>query len=183
MDKKILAYVLIWWLTVTSFVTVSASFSNTTKWMWNMTNTELTDEQKTQMEAHRAIMEKVRNGETLTTEEQATLDEMKALKWSGSCCMGNDMWMWHKWWMWKNMLTDEEKEKIANMTDAEKKEYFEAKRTEQRTKMESYDNVMDKVLNWETLTSEEEVVKKELIEFRKNMKNMRNMKISTISEE
>jgi hypothetical protein len=39
---------------------------------------ELTDEQKAQFEEFKSLMEKSKNGETLTAEEQTKLDELKA---------------------------------------------------------------------------------------------------------
>jgi hypothetical protein len=42
--------------------------------------------------------------------------------------------------------------------------------TEQKTKMEAHENVIDKVLAWSTLTSEEETTKQEIIKERAEKK-------------
>lgn len=101
------------------------------------------------------------------------------------------MWFWKmRWeWMWIGegmmsgmlmkmwgmaQLTDAEKAKLATMTDAEKKVFFEAKRTEMEAKMEAREAVMDKLINWQALTTDaEKAIQKEIITQRAQMKKMR----------
>jgi len=74
------------------------------------------------------------------------------------------------WKAHKIELTEEQKTEIENMTDEEKKDFFETKRTEKKAERESRENVIDKLLAWETLTSEEEELRAEIIEHRAEMK-------------
>lgn len=108
------------------------------------------------------------------------------MKW-GMWCSGMSEMKWEWMWMgggmmngiWMKMwgmtqLTDAEKAKLATMTDAEKKAFFEAKRTEMEAKMEAREAVMDKLVNWQTLTTDaEKAIQKEIINERAQMKKMR----------
>lgn len=170
-NTKILAWLLITGVAVTWVTFASTSTWSTLMWGFSKQKIELTDEQKAQMEEVRTLMEKQKNGETLTTEEQAKIDEFKLSmpqrwewrwfwwkKWKG-------MWemIWDFKWMMNNALTDEEKTALKSMTDEEKQAFFETKRTQQKAKMEARESVIDKLLAWETLTSDEEVVRQEII--------------------
>lgn len=170
-NTKILAWLLITGVAVTWVTFASSSTWSKFIWGFSKQKIELTDEQKAQMEKVRTLMEKQKNGETLTTEEQAKIDEFKLSmpqrwewrwfwwkKWKG-------MWemIWDFKWMMNNALTDEEKTALKSMTDEEKQAFFETKRAEQKAKMESRESVIDKLLAWETLTSDEEVVRQEII--------------------
>lgn len=73
--------------------------------------------------------------------------------------------------MWMMNLTDEEKTSLESMTDDEKKSFFETKRKEFELKQEKRETVIDKLLAGETLTSDEEVIRKEIINQRTEMKN------------
>lgn len=170
-NTKILAWLLITGVAVTWVTFASSSTWSKFIWGFSKQKIELTEEQKTQMEEVRTLMEKQKNGETLTTEEQAKIDEFKLSmpqrwewrwfwwkKWKG-------MWemIWDFKWMMNNALTDEEKTALKSMTDEEKQAFFETKRTQQKAKMEARESVIDKLLAWETLTSDEEVVRQEII--------------------
>jgi len=73
--------------------------------------------------------------------------------------------------MWMMNLTDEEKTSLESMTDDEKKSFFETKRKELELKQEQRETVIDKLLAGETLTSAEELIRKEIITQRTEMKN------------
>lgn len=102
---------------------------------------------------------------------------MKNEKWKWwmlkmKCCEWNKWWIWDmKWkWFWELVLTDAEKTALSSMTDAEKKVFFDNKRLELETKRLAKENVIDKLLVWETLTSDEELLKQEIIKERADMK-------------
>lgn len=85
----------------------------------------------------------------------------------------NKVFNWVRAWMGKFMgawLTDAEKTALESMTDTEKQTFFETKRTEQKVKMEAHENVIDKLLAWSTLTSEEETLRQEIIKERAERK-------------
>lgn len=73
-----------------------------------------------------------------------------------------DLWehkMWMKKWfaMWENKLTDAEKTKLESMTDSEKKAFFEAKMTAEKAERDTKEAVIDKLINWQSLTDSEKV--------------------------
>lgn len=88
---------------------------------------------------------------------------------------------WHefkkgKGWFMKG-LTDEEKTSIKSMTDEEKKSFFETKKAERdaereakKAERQAHNNVIDKLLAWETLISEEETLRTEIIKQRAERK-------------
>lgn len=152
----------------------TSSTDTTTKTVKQMP--ELTDAQKAEMEKIKTILDKKKAGTTLTTDEQTLLDKFEANKpkrpeW-------NDEWRWDKWpWMlrdgwfwWIDELTDEEKTSLESMTDEQKQAFFEAKREAEKLKREAKESVIDKLLVWETLTADEEVVKAEIIKERAEQK-------------
>lgn len=170
-NKKLLIWALLIALIWTTSTLTYADDENTT-----FTNTfrqriELTDEQKAELQEIRELHEKLKNWETLTQEEQAQIDKFKANLVQKKT---KKIWMmWWKWWlgMWFwDKLTDEEKTALESMTNEEKKEFFEEKRSEAESKREARETVIDKLLSWETLTSDEEVIKQEIIENRAEMK-------------
>lgn len=80
-----------------------------------------------------------------------------------------------KWFM--KGLTTEEKTSLKSMSDEEKKLFFETKKAERKAEKEAkkierqaHDNVIDKLLAWETLTSTEETLRSEIIEKRAERK-------------
>lgn len=77
---------------------------------------------------------------------------------------------WFKWMPWFIDLTSDEKTKLENMTNDEKKVFFDSKKLENDKKIESRELVIDKLLNGTTLTSEEELIKQEIITQRNEMK-------------
>ena len=172
-NKKILIAVLIWAVSITWLTYASVEEHTHHFWKHNFTSKiELTEEQKSQMEDFKVIMDKTKNWEALTEEEQARVDELKWNMW-GKMKMRWDFWEWK--WMWvllhkEIFLTDEDKEAFEAMSETERKEYFEDKAQEQRLKMESHENVIDKLLLWETLSSQEEVIRQELIQLRSERK-------------
>lgn len=79
-------------------------------------------------------------------------------------------WKMHGRWKMMMLLTEDEKKKLESMTNDQKKDFFESKKTEMEVKMKSYEAVIDKLLAWETLTSDEENIRKEIIEQRAQRK-------------
>lgn len=168
---KILAWALITAITATSIWVSFADDTTNSSWKTNkkFERQELTTEQKSQMEAMRTILDKKRNWETLTAEEETQLAEFEANKpemwrweWKG-------MWRWNKWGF-LNDLTTEEKTTLEAMSDDEKKAFFETKKAEMQARREAHEAVIDKLLAWEKLTSDEELVRTEIVKERAERK-------------
>lgn len=144
----------------------------------------LTTEQKAQFETVKTIIEKQKSWETLTADEQTKLTEFQANKktWKGN-------WF-HKWWekwnRWGKMenLTDAEKTSLESMTQVEKKAFFEQKMQAQKLEMDAKDNVIDKLLAWETLTSDEQAIKQTIIKDRaeRKVKQAEKLEIRTLMQ-
>lgn len=64
-------------------------------------------------------------------------------------------------------LTAEEKNTLTSMTESQKREFFEKKRAEKKAKRTAQENVIDKLLAGETLATEEEKIRQEIISERK----------------
>lgn len=127
----------------------------------------------------RAIAEKVKAWETLTTEEQTRFDEVKNQFWDRP--FGKDKFS-KKWSMFIKSLTDEEKTALESMTDEEKQAFFEQKKAERYAEMEAKKaqreaeaNVIDKLLAWEILTAEEETIRTEILAKREERKQIRDL--------
>lgn len=162
MNKK-LVYTCIgafWILASTSIFAFSWEIRNDYKFFGN-SNFELISEE------YKLIQEKLENWETLTQEEQTILDSMKKPRFQDK--KGRDR-QWGFGGFRDDFLTEDEKEAFNNLTSDEKKEYLEAKRLEEKSKMELKELVIDKLLIWESLTSEEEVIRQEIITERANRK-------------
>ena len=71
------------------------------------------------------------------------------------------MWGGFGWKMWNN-LTAEEKTSLKSMTDIQKKEFFDKKRTENEAKIDAREAVIDKLLSWETLTDSDKIIVQEI---------------------
>lgn len=84
-------------------------------------------------------------------------------------------WKWRHWWMWEwmmmwsgfawrmeNELTTDEKTSLESMTDTQKKEFFDKKRTENEAKFDAREAVIDKLLSWETLTDWDKIIVQEI---------------------
>lgn len=67
-------------------------------------------------------------------------------------------------------LTQDQKTEIENMSQDEKKVFFQTKKTEIQADREAKENVIDKLLAGETLTSVEENLRQEIIEQRAERK-------------
>lgn len=100
----------------------------------------------------------------LNTDKTEDIKQEFRMKWK---------WFWlesfegrNKKWQKLNLLTDEEKIAFESMTDAEKKDFLETKKTEKHTLKLARENVIDKLLAWEQLTEEEEIIRAEIIENR-----------------
>ncbi len=173
-NVKILAWALITAMTAASIWVSFADNSST----WTLNSNKkferqtLTTEQKAEMDSMKTILDKKRNWETLTAYEQAKLDTFEVNKPNfGS------MWEWMKWWergekwWFMNWLTTEEKTSLESMTNEEKKAFFEARKFEKKAKRDSREGVIDKLLAWEVLTADEEVVRAEIIKERADRKD------------
>ncbi len=79
---------------------------------------------------------------------------------------------WKHWWIdWMHKeLTAEEKTALESMTDAQKKVFFDTKMQNEKANMDKEESVIDKLLAWSTLTSDEEIVRQELIKQRAERK-------------
>ena len=70
-------------------------------------------------------------------------------------------------------LTDAEKTTLNSMSDTEKQAFFDKKRVEQETKMETREAVIDKILAGTALTTDEQTLRQEIITERATMKAKR----------
>jgi len=110
----------------------------------------------------KTLIEKVRSGEELTADEQATLDTLKAERLErkdgkrGFKGFGKRAGF--------SKLTDEEKAELENMTDEERRAFFETKKEEMKAQKEARKNVIDKLIDGEALSSDEEVIRAEIAE-------------------
>lgn len=170
MKKQIIAWAVLAVLATTWAYTYASS-----TWTTSATKTQIMD-----------IVKKVREWVSLTSDEQATYDAVQAKRqektWSGETMWGGRwmgpgegrmgmMWEWRWMGMWMiQELTDEEKTKLESMTDEEKKAFFETKRSEAQAKQTAKENVIDKLLAGQTLSSSEETVRAEIIKERADMK-------------
>jgi hypothetical protein len=68
------------------------------------------------------------------------------------------------------LLTEEEKAGFEAMTNEERQEYMETKMEENKVKLEKKEAVLDKLLNLQTLTAEEELIRQEIIKERTERK-------------
>lgn len=79
-------------------------------------------------------------------------------------------------------LTDAEKAKLATMTPAEKKTFFEAKMTEQKALRDAKEAVIDKLINGESLTDAEKATLETIKTERAAMKAARAAREAKIAE-
>lgn len=93
----------------------------------------------------------------------------------------------NKWF--KNSLTEEEKTELKDMSKEEKKAFFDSKMTEQkvqmetkRLKMQAQENIIDKLLAWTALTSEEETIRIQIIKDRSERKAQMETRIAQKAE-
>ncbi len=98
------------------------------------------------------------------TEMRSNLDRDEWFFWRMS---DNHFKKWINWNM--KWLTDDEKTSLETMTNDEKKEFFDTNRIERKAYMDtrklerqSHEAVIDKLINGETLTAEEEVIREEI---------------------
>ncbi len=170
MKKQIIAWIVLATLATTGAYTYASNTST-----WSVTKTEIMD-----------LVKKVRDGVTLTTEEQAKLDAVKLNRWqkhekiwSGSTMSGsmNEMrwemwmgWMMGAWFSTMTQLSDAEKTALTTMTADQKKAFFDAKMTDVKAKAEAKETVIDKLLAGTALTADEETLRQEIIKDRAAMK-------------
>lgn len=86
-------------------------------------------------------------------------------------------WFKHRKEWFKNNLIDDEKTELASISDVEKKSFFDKKREEQIVLMEKNkadrelrEWVIDALLAWKSLTSEQEILRNEIIKERAERK-------------
>lgn len=147
MNNKIVSVVLVAGIAATGFAGLSSA-SETQTWSFFKWNTEIKE-----------LFEKVKSGAELTADEQAILDEVRAskgekgkkgAKHGGKRKGGGN-------------LTDEEKTALEAMSDDEKKAFFTAKKAEMNAQKEAGKAVIDKLINGESLTADEETTRLELL--------------------
>lgn len=100
--------------------------------------------------------------------------------WNVDKCEFNKwFWFWKHFWnkFWHYNLTDTEKTALKTMTNDEKKAFLDKKELENKklmdekfAKMEKKEAVIDALLTWNKLTSEQEILKTELIKERSDRK-------------
>ncbi len=71
-------------------------------------------------------------------------------------------YIWGYWLNNFNWLTTQEKTALETMTQSERQTFFQEKISENEEKRELHEKVLDKVLNWETLTAEEKTILEEI---------------------
>lgn len=135
------------------------------------------------------LMEKVQSWETLTIDEQSKLDELKSQIQPLGLKKGRDWVM--KW------LSTEEKTSLESMTTEERQAFTNQKRSERQAEMEAkrierenHEAVIDKLINGETLTADEQVILDEIKlkraerqELRALMQNARAWETLTLQEQ
>ncbi len=148
MNNKILSAVLLTGIAASGFAGISAADDTQTG--------SLTD---TQHEAMHDLMDKLRAGETLTDSEQAELDELKSLRpergGHTKDHFGKRKGFGH--------LTDEERTALESMSDEEKQAFFETKKAEMEAQKAAYKAVIDALIAGETLSTEQETLRAEMI--------------------
>lgn len=87
----------------------------------------------------------------------------------GKMFKGYEWKIWGKF-KWDNNLTAEEKTSLKSMSNEEKKAFIESKITQQKANMDAKENVIDKILAWESLTTDEQTIKTEIIKQRADRK-------------
>lgn len=165
MNNKILSAVLVIWIASTGFASLSnaddsSSGSIANKFEKKIASMNLTEDQKANMTAAKDLIMKKKSGTDLTEAEQAQLDELKSIlpKREGK--------HWGKRGGKKGMknLTDEEKTALESMSDEEKTAFFETKKAERQDQKQAKKTVIDKLIAWTALTTDEEVLRNEIAE-------------------
>lgn len=110
---------------------------------------------KVSFEQIKALLDKQKAGTTLTDAEKQILEANKPA----------DGKRWHGWprgerWFGgpEMQLTDAEKTALQSMSDSEKQAFFEKKMETARAERDAKEAVIDKVLNGESLTSDEQTL-------------------------
>lgn len=141
-------------LLILSAIVASLVVSWTNANMFNFTGSN----DKTEM---LKLFQKSQSWETLTQEEQDLLNKIK----------DNFGWVWleNHFKKWKNgnmkWLTAEEKTALESMTTEEKTAFYAKKRAVRKSEMEArkaereaHEAVIDRLLNWEKLTTDEQAI-------------------------
>lgn len=165
MKKKIISSVVI--STVAAWMLI---------WVVRADFSKLPAEEKIKIEK---IIHKAKKWENLTVDEQNKLNEIKAeFEWKKDCFL----WEWKKHRKWRNgymkWLSKEEKESIIEMSDSEKKAFFEEKKAfrlaekeDRRVIREWYQIVIEKLINWKELNDDEKLILDEIKKRREKRKN------------
>lgn len=138
MNNKILSVVLVAGIASTGFAGISAANSGA-----------LDFGDKTEI---RELFLKAKSGETLTADEQSTLDTAKENRGEKGAKHGGKR-------KGGGNLTDEEKTSLESMTDDEKQAFFDAKKETMNAEKEASRAVVAKLINGESLTADEEVTR------------------------
>lgn len=145
MNNKILSVVLVAGIATTGFAAVGSA------------NETLSGSIQVDTLQVREIFEKSRNGEVLTSDEQNIFDRAKShFTKKGHKGFGKRKGLKH--------LSEEEREALETMTDDEKKAFFDSKKEEMQAKKEARKSVIDTLISGNTLTTEQETIRVEMLE-------------------
>lgn len=160
--NKILATIIVWSL-LTAWVTLASSDVESLK-SFRWFNSEISQEIKT-------ILEKQKSWTELTQEELELLESKSSMKnkkwWKNKEISNKSSFQWK--WIISN-LTQEEQLSLESMTEEEKELFFKTKKEALEKQREERELVIDKLLSWISLSSQEEIIRKEIITQRENMK-------------
>lgn len=152
---------------IISTVVISTVAAGMLIWVVGADFSKLSSEERVEIQT---LIQKSKSWDTLTTNEQNKLNEIKAdfegKKW-------NFMWDRNsfkkgRWWFMKG-LSDEEKNSLKEMTDDEKKSFFDEKKELRKVEMEDrkvirewHEAVIDKLIDWEELNEDEKAILEEI---------------------
>lgn len=127
------------------------------------------------------LIQKSKSWETLTNDEQKKLNEIKAdfegRKWKFMRWDIEKIKKW-KWWIMKS-LSHDEINSLKNMTNLEKKAFFNEKRELKKSEIKDknvikrwHQAVINKLINWESLNENEKIILDEIKIKRSERKKM-----------
>ena len=158
MNNKIVSVVLVAWIAATGFAGISSA---------NDSGSGIVIDNET-----RELIMKARSGEQLTADEQGIIDTLKE-KFSDNRDGKKGFKGYGKRAGFK-MLTDEEKQALESMSDEEKQAFFEEKKAEMQEIREAHKAVIDALIAGETLSSEQEAMRIEMLEKLENHEGKRD---------
>lgn len=132
----------------------------------------------------REIMEKAKNGESLTWEEKMLLEQAQQYH-SWESRMHQEGKKWREAFgkrMWLKHLTDEEKALLETLTAEEKRTFFQQKHETMKLQKEAKKRVMDTLIAGESLTASEEATRLDILAKHQDKisKMQKNMELHTV---